>query len=271
MRLLYCDESNLEERDGDFLVYGGLVIDGANALSLSESVDEIRLRAGVRRDYRLKFNPSPDNLSHQDFLELKRNVVGAAIEHGVKFIVYLILHDISNDPDEARRNGINSICLNFNSILGREREAGVVLIDRFNDRGNLIEAHLSEKFSVGITGLPYARELRLDNIVGFHYSAIGQSNFPSLVDIVLGSFRYAINVHTRGNQQANQTARVLLELIQPLFFRNAEGEPVPELGLTFSPKAIRVARYREQYQSLKEFLAEAGIETAQRITDQRPY
>ena len=29
LHLFYCDETNLEERAGDFLIYGGLVIDGA--------------------------------------------------------------------------------------------------------------------------------------------------------------------------------------------------------------------------------------------------
>ena len=36
MNLFYCDESNMQERAGDFLVYGGVVIPGENANVLSE-------------------------------------------------------------------------------------------------------------------------------------------------------------------------------------------------------------------------------------------
>ena len=59
MHLLYCDESNLEERAGDFLLYGGLMVDPARAGALSAAVDELRAQHGVPRDYHLKFNPGP--------------------------------------------------------------------------------------------------------------------------------------------------------------------------------------------------------------------
>ena len=47
VHLLYCDETNLEERPGDFLIYGGITIDASRALDLSKEIDEIRRRAGV--------------------------------------------------------------------------------------------------------------------------------------------------------------------------------------------------------------------------------
>jgi hypothetical protein len=84
VHLLYCDESNLEERDGDFLVYGGLAVDGGRSRELSREIDRIRGWAGVDRTFKLKFNPGPSNLSHQEFSALKQSVVEASIRFDAK-------------------------------------------------------------------------------------------------------------------------------------------------------------------------------------------
>lgn len=271
MHLLYCDETNLEERAGDFLIYGGLMIDSGRASELSAAIDALRARHNVPRDYRLKFNPGPEGFTHDQFIALKQEVLETTAAHNAHLLTYVILHDIARNPDEARRNGINTVCYHFHCILNRIGGPGMVLIDRFNDEGNVIDGHLREKFTVGLTGMPYAAEMRLPNIVGFHYSTIGQSHFPSLVDVALGSLRFAMNAHTRQQAQHNATARALLNILSPMFWRDRDGQPVPELGFLFSPKAVAVARYREQYQSLKNFLAEGNITTAQQITEQRMY
>lgn len=271
MQLFYCDETNIQERAGDFLIYGGLIIDAGNARRLSQEIDHLRAGAGIPRDYRLKFNPGPEGMAHEDFIHLKQSLLELCVAFGVKLLVYVILHDIATNPDEARRNGINATCYHFDCVLNRIDNPGLVLIDRFNDEGNAIEAHLRDKFSIGLTGMPYAQELRLRNIVGFHYSAIGQSHFPSLIDVVLGSLRFAINAHTRGQEANLATARQLLQLISPLFWRDADDQPVPELGFQFSPKIIRAPAYRARYEALKQFLEDGGVATAQPITDQRLY
>lgn len=271
MHFLYCDETNLEERSGDFLIYGGMIIDAEQALKLSNVVDEIRADFGVDPSFRLKFNPGPQHLDHKEFIALKQAIIEAAIGCGSHLVAYVILHDIATNPDEARRNGINVVCYHFDCILNRIGGPGMVLIDRFNDAGNQIEGHLSEKFSIGITGLPYSTQKRLKNIVGFHYSAVGQSHFPSIVDIVLGSLRFAINAHTRNIEKHRDTGVVLLKLIEPMFWRRRDATSVPELGFLFSPKIIKSDRYRATYQALKDHLHEAGIQTEQLITSERTY
>lgn len=271
LHLFYCDETNLEERAGDFLIYGGMVIDGATAREFSAAMDELRTRHKVPRDYHLKFNPGPANLTHPQFIALKQEVLELAARFGARLVVYVILHDIATNPDEARRNGINTVCYHFHCILNRVGGAGLVLIDRFNDAGNAIEAHLREKFTTGLTGMPYGGNMRLPNIVGFHYSAIGQSHFPSIVDVALGSLRFAINAHTRGQAGHLATANALLGLLSPLFWRAAPADPVPELGFIFSPKVVKAPRYRATYEGLKAFLEAGGVPTAQAITDTRTY
>jgi hypothetical protein len=155
--------------------------------------------------------------------------------------------------------------------LNRLDDTGLVLIDRFKDEGNQIDGHLTEKFSVGVRGLPFSSEMRLKHIVGLHYSAIGQSHFCSLIDIILGSLRFAVNRHTRGLAAQDNTARQLLALLAPLFVRRQNQTQVLELSLVFRPKAIKSEAYRAKYQSLKEYLAMSGIEAEQEITEQRRY
>jgi hypothetical protein len=271
LRLLYCDETNMEARAGDFSVYAGLVVDGEKALALTQRIDQIRLDARIDRSFRLKFLPKPDNLTHDQFKATKQAIIEAAVEHGCILVASVILHDIATSPEDARRNEINRVCYHFDCLLGRYPDVGLVLIDRFNDAQ--IDAHLAEKFSVGLTGpgLPYARELGLNRIVGLHYSAIGQSYFSSIIDIVLGSLRFAINAHTRNDDVKLESGKTVLRLIQPLFYREFAGAPVHEISLFFSPKVVKAPVYRERYDGLKQFLAEQGIPTAQPIVSERNY
>ena len=267
LHFLYCDETNLEERAGDFLIYGGLLIEASKALSLSLAIDELRARHGIAREYRLKFNPGPDGLSHAAFIALKQELIELVASFGGKLMTYLVLHDIARSPDEARRNGINCVCFHFHLLLEKLGGPGMVLIDRFTDQGNAIEGHLRDKFTIGVTGLPFTPELRLKNIIGFHYSTIGQSHLPSVIDILLGSLRFAINTHTR-DQSANMvSARTILGLLSPIFWRLEPGAPVPEIGIQFSPKQIRGDRYRAKYLSTKKFLADCGVAIYQDFSD----
>lgn len=257
MYLLYCDETNLERRSGDFFVYGGISVPQGMALSLSASIDALRREYGVPDGFRLKFNPGPVHLSHDQFINLKQRIVETSIEHGVKLFTSLIMHNVAKNPDEARINEINRICFHFDCYLNRMQSHGLVLIDRFDD--GAIDAHLIEKFSLGILGLPFTPVRRLANIVGFHYSAIGQSNFPSIVDIVLGSLRHSINGHTRNDERAITTATRVLPILSPLFFREEGQDNVSDLGLFFSPRIVSVPKYKAAYDSLKQFLRENQI------------
>ncbi|MEM9403217.1 MAG: DUF3800 domain-containing protein [Pseudomonadota bacterium] len=268
MRLLYCDESNLESRSGDFFLYGGVSIPGDSALALSQRIDEIRSGENIPQDYLLKFNPGPEGMSHRDFIRVKEATIAAAVDAGVKLKTSFILHDIATNPDEARRNEINRICYHFQCELEKDSECGVVLIDRFTD--SQIDHHLREKFSTGITGLPYSPSVRLDRILGFHYAAIGQSHMASVVDVVLGSLRFAINAHTRSQEQNLKTATTILSLLAPLYDTTPFGQ-IGETELFFSPKIVRSAQYRQQYESLKTFLADSGLHAQQAISNQRMY
>ena len=95
MYLCYTDETNLEERDGDFFVYAGVAIDGSNALALSKEIEALRSKARVDKSFKLKFNPKPDHLSHQDFISLKQEIIAACVSHDCHLLVSVILHNIA--------------------------------------------------------------------------------------------------------------------------------------------------------------------------------
>ena len=269
MHLLYCDETNFEKSSGDFFVYGGLVIDGKQAASLSDTIRAIREKSEVPVEYLLKFNPGPKGFSNQQFIELKQSTIKAAVKHGCVLLSNLLLHDIATSSDEARRNGINTICYHYDCYLARPDDHGLVLIDRFTD--SQIDGQLKERHAVGVTGLPYSDALKLDRILGFHYSAIGQSHFSSLIDVILGSLRFSINAFTRSNERHMQSGSDILELLSPLFLREGLTHQIPEISLSFSPKQIKSDSYREKYVALKEFLRSIGVDAYQPITGEKGY
>lgn len=263
MHLLYCDETNFGKVPGDFFVYGGIVIDGAKVAGLVSEIEGIRKALGVSREYVLKFNPGPKDFSHEKFIELKRSTMQAAANAGCKLLVNLLLHDIASSSEYARRFGVNTLCYHFDCYLNRVKDSGLVLIDRFDDKE--IDGQLKEKLAVGLTGkLPYSGEMKIHHIVGYHYTAIGQSHFCSLVDVILGSLRFSMNAFTQANEKHSASAAVMLQQLSPMFFRE-ESESVHEISLWFSPKTVRKEAYRNRYVALMEYLKMNGISPAQTI------
>ncbi len=269
MYLFYCDETNLDPGHADFFVYGGIAIPGERAKELHNRIEEIRKKANFKETDIFKFNPCPTGVQREKFIQAKEDTINAAVEFGCVLIISIILHKIGHNIDVARRNEINRVAYHFDCYLVRSKAHGIVLIDRFSDKQ--IDEHLRNKFSVGITGLPYSPQKRLDNIVGFHYSAIGQSHFSSLIDIIIGSLRFAVNAHSKDKADKMPTAILLLKLIGPLFYRSQGCNTVDQISLNFSPNIIKIDTYREQYESLKTFFKKYGITASQDITDERQY
>ena len=263
LHLLYADEVNVDPDSSEFFVYAGISIPGDRAGQLSEEIDELRPKYGYRAGDLLKFNTKerPNHIKPEAHLEIKRAVMAKIGEHGGKLFASFILHDIAKSPEEARRNEINRICFHFNAFLHRVDGHGIVLLDTFVD--HQLNGILREKFAIGLTGLPFSPTLRLDRTLGFHLASIGTSNFCSVIDIVVGSLRYAINCRTDSKKQ--KIANQLLRQISPLCLRDPFDE-VDELSLFFSPKTIKSAAFRKKYLGLQEMLGDAGMPPAQSIT-----
>ena len=269
MFLLYTDESNLEPSVNTFFIYGGVAISSEKAKVLSDAVQSIREEFSIPSTYLLKYKPKPPGLDHPRFNECKQRIIQAAIDNECLLLISLIHHRVARSPDTARRTEINRFAFHYNCLLGRKQSFGLMLIDRFSD--TQIDAHLREKFSVGLRGLPYSDSYRLERILGYHYSACGQSHFGTVVDIIICSFRFAVNAYCRNERSNLPTASALLSLLSPLFFIEEGETRVSELSLFFSPKIIRASALRQEYENLKQFLTSNGITAAQEITNQRLY
>lgn len=262
MHLFYSDESNLDAAS-EFFVYGGLAVPSDHAAGLSAAIETARVKAGISPGDLLKFNPRPPNLTHEAFTSLKEACIRATTEHGCVLLVSVLLHKIAKTPEEARRFEINRCLYFFDCLLNRRSDYGLVLVDRFSD--SQIDAQLRERFAIGVKGLPYTDPYRLERILGFHYSCIGQSHFATLIDIVLGSFRYAVNVFSKGGgEKAKATAATLLAMLKPLFLEDSAGSVSP-ISLHFAPDSVRVPKYRERYEALRAYFKAAGLNPAQEI------
>jgi hypothetical protein len=267
MHLLYADETNIDPGH-DFFAYGGVSIDASKAEALSADINLIRAQFGYVRDDLLKFNTRerPKHITPDAHAKAKQAVMEAAARHDVKFLASVILHQIATSPEEARRKEINRICYHFDCYLNWQHSVGLVLIDTFQD--NQLANIMREKFQIGLKGMPYGGEIPLSRILGYHLATIGSSYFCSVIDIVLGAFRYAIN--NRADTNKSGVVGDLLAQLSPLFIRNGKGD-ILELSLFFSPKIIRIEKYRNEYLALHRFFSDAGLVPSQQITDERTY
>lgn len=262
MHLLYCDETNYQKIPNDFFLYGGVVIRAENALALSNEIIDIRKRFDVPDGYVLKFNPGPKDFDHKQFIELKKNIIAAAVKHECKLLVNLILHDITTSSEDARRNSVDTLCHHFNEYLEHPDGFGLVMIDRFQDK--LIEGELINKLSSGISKrLPNGVAFKVNRILGYHFTAIGQSHFCSVVDVVIGSLRFAINSFTQQDDRHDVSAKAIFGQISPLFFRHITNKVQPS-SLWFSPAFVKHDPYRARYAELVEYLIDQGIEPQQK-------
>ena len=76
---------------------------------------------------------------------------------------------------------------------------------------------------------------------------LGNRIFPSVIDVLLGSLRFALNAFTRQDEKKMETAERLLKLISPLFVWGTESGRVLEISFILSPKVVKVDEYKERY------------------------
>lgn len=256
MQFLYTDESNLNPSNG-FFVYAGLRITCDGAVALHTSLERLRQEYSLPSLEILKFNPCPQCLDRPRFNELKQHVLTSAAEAGCQLLVYMIHHAViaEGDVDQSRRFGINTLLYHFDCKLRLADEYGLAMVDRFSDPD--IDSHMREKFAIGVRGLPSQAERRLSRMLGCHYSAIGQSHFPSVLDIAVGSLRFAVNAHTANDDGRLPTARTLLRLLRPLL-ADAHGI-AHDVDVALRPMEVRAPQLLRQYQRLRTFFGECGI------------
>jgi hypothetical protein len=254
MYLCYTDETNVDAKS-DFFIYGGIIIAPESAASLSADIDAIRKARSFKPEDDLKFTGAnrPEHISPDDHKEAKAEVLRAAASRGVKLLAVLSHQKIvAKDFDRARTYGINIVCANFDRYLDDVGSVGIVLVDRFDDA--LLAEHLREKFSVGLTFSGTTTTRKLDRVLAFHQAFIGTSHFASVIDIVLGAFRFAVN--NRNDPTKAMVVKELLTLVGPLFLNPVA---IPARSLYFTPERVMIRPYFDECLALRQFLVDNGV------------
>lgn len=253
MHVLLTDESNLEPGESiKFFTYGGLIVPLANVAALHQRVAQIRKDAGYDPTDRLKFETKsrPKQVPVEVATAAKKAVVTAAIDSGCKFIAYVVLHAIAKNQDIQTniQFGANSVIAKFNTYLTLEKSHGLVAMDRL-PKGAEFE-YLAEKFTKGLA-LQKGEPQELDRVVMFSSTCINASHLSSVMDIVLGTWRYCINQPLNG-----EAAKDMMGQLVKLIWHIPMGENIfsHERGLLFRPKEVKHPPYKAEYDALLKHL-----------------
>lgn len=246
------DESNVtQSKQARFFIYGGLVIAADKASEAARRVSVIRTKYDFPRDAEFKFDvrSRPDDMSARQFREAKNEVLVASAELEVRFMAYVVHHGIAaRQRRELWLWALNTLLCQFDLFLQRERSYGICLVDRFeNDMSVLRRIHqqgVDPEFGDG--KLRHA----LENVWCYGTVNIGTTHVASMVDIVLGAFRYCVNKMVNGSSPVDLYSKVRpLMLCEP-----SNPAKVNEWGLFLRPREVKAASYKQEYDALLQYL-----------------
>jgi hypothetical protein len=251
MQILLTDETNRQpSRDIKFFVYGGLILTTETLSTLHANIDTIRSAFGYQPDDELKFDTRarPPHVTIDAATEAKRRVIDLAKRSNCKFIVHVILHDIiaNQDADQQLQWAADYVIGRFNKYLTLIGDDGICIVDNLPNRCEF--RYLSKKFAHGLT-LDTGVHVPLDRIKLFASTCLGASHANSVMDIVLGAFRYCIN-----NPRNPDAAREMFGSVAGMIWGDKVDEHVVVRGrgLILRPKIadIRHEPYRREYDDL---------------------
>jgi hypothetical protein len=259
--MLLTDETNVTEKDGDFFIYGGLVMTPEVAAKLHAAVEQIRHKYGYQDGDQFKFQTKsrPEQVSIEDFAKAKAEANQAILEHGAVVMIYVVLHHLARNQsiETMTEWALNSLLYHFDSkFLSEKNDVGAVCIDRL-DPGQAY-VYMKDKFANGVT-FPSGTKVKLRRVIHYSMSSDGASHLSSLTDIALGSVRYAVNFAT-GHGKEEVARKVLQPVAEAMWHKlkpNGEHQ-VGGYGFIQYPQSIKVDAYRERYDALARRLGELG-------------
>jgi len=266
------DETNKNSTAGQFLIVGGLVFRPKQMVKVHDAVEKIRLKYGYRDGDSLKFQISarPAHVSIQDATAAKKAVIKKLGKYKVRMITYVILHDIaaSSSEQERMKMALNTLAWGYHRLLKSDDADGMMLIDRDDQQ----HPHLVSLFQNGLSVERRNLVLR-DRIRFFGMTANNESHLSSAVDIALGGFRFCVN--TAGLDEAHSahmTANSIFGPLSSLLWSEKRGvtRRIGGFGFHARPKSVRVQRYQEQYDELRQKLSEYSRSEAGEDTTPTP-
>jgi len=254
MYVLMTDESNREpSKEAKFFIYGGVLFPVDIFETLHNEVEQIREDAGYKRCDEFKFNirSRPEYVKREDCTKAKRKVIKLCQKTGCKFIAYIIHHDIViNQTDKIKMTyAADALFGRFNEFLQIKDSTGICVVDNLSIKAQF--KYLAEKFAIGLH-MPDG-EKRLDNILLYSASCINASHVSSIIDIVLGTFRYCINT-----PQNTEMEKKMMKDVLSVMWHEKVGEDydVRKKGLIVRPmlNKIRDPSHKQQYDILLEHI-----------------
>lgn len=258
---LITDETNVEPQPGRFFIYGGLIMTPEQMSGAHEAIQEIRQKYGFSDadDFKFETRSRPQAMTIEKWTSAKREAITAAENLGITLIIYVVLHDIAGNKSVTQITewAPNSVVAHFDMrFLAEKMSYGAVCIDRVDEKFGY--RYLSSKFQEGIK-LPGRSPEKLRRIIHYSISCNGASHVSSLVDIVLGGMRYAVN--TAGGVGKEELAKEILPPIARMMWHSVKADGsrrVGGYGFLQYPKEVKVPAYREQYVGLARTLSEWG-------------
>ena len=249
MHILFTDETNLSATDAvRFFVYGGVFFDVAKLPAIDDGIEAIRREAGYELGHEFKFDTRsrPSCVSADDCTTAKNAVLELAAATECRFMACVTHHEIAKKRTQTQliTHGANTVLGAFNRFLTGAGDRGMCIVDRLSDSSEY--RYLTEKYTVGLT-FPDGHTRRLDRIALFAASCIGASNAASLVDIVLGAFRYCIN-----NPRNVAAAHVMMAKLACLLW--SKDGLFLDRGIILRPAKVQVPEYKRAYDALVEHL-----------------
>jgi hypothetical protein len=250
---LFGDETGADQgRNPSFFIYGAIFLPMDSVAGVHDAVSQIRRRNGFRARDPLKFNgrERPERVTAEAHRTAKTELIQEVHSHGVRFTSCAVLHELAANRDRAEliQWGANSVLAAFNTFLEEEDDIGFAVFDRIPVQ--VPDNYLREKFQSGLV-FPSGASRQLDRIKGYAFSCDGASHLSSVVDVVLGAFRYCVNERNR-----DRAPREILPGVVRLMWHRREGDRIRlrDRGLLLRPATVRAACHKREYDALVDRL-----------------
>jgi hypothetical protein len=254
MHWYVTDETNNDSSQGQFFIYGGLVVTDEQVAELNGAVAEIRTKYGYLPGDQFKFHTRsrPSQVSIGDARLAKQELVERLRAIGVRMIVYVVLHDIAagRSANERVEYALNTVVWSYHRLLADEKAQGVMVIDRDDER----HGHLSHLFQHGLS--IDGKSIPIDDRVLFlGMTSDNASHLSSAVDITLGAFRYCVN--TAGGAGNEVVASDIFPPLAELLWGVQRGDVkhIGGYGYVARPLEVRKPEFADKYRKLRDALA----------------
>jgi hypothetical protein len=244
---------------------------GSALIAAHQLVVDIRKKHDFASGDQLKFQTKsrPKEMSIENWTAAKTELVSRASEiPELDLIAYVILHNIAKSSGDQLRveYALNALIAHFDMrYLPPKKAYGTVVVDRLDAKFGF--GYMRKRFGEPFD-LPDGRSVALERVALISQTCDGASHLSSLVDIVLGGFRYCVNTAMgKGN---DAVANDLFPPLAKMLWGRQEGDTkyIGGYGYLKYPKLVKAPPYQEKYDQLTTTLSTYGSSTETPATDE---